>query len=427
MLFRYLATVRNRNMPLSQLGLNAIVTPKGAQVFQEGDPGECAFLIESGRVEISIQRDGQRIRLAERGPGEIFGEMAIIDGRPRTATITALDDCELLAITTEQLNRRIDAADPILKLCLTIVLDRFRAAMNELHGAPDDDAAETQAIAPRPLAEDYANARDALDELKLEREIADGIRRQEFELFFQPIVDLQAGALAGFESLVRWRHPERGLVPPDAFIPIAEASGLIAPLSRLCLQQACRAQATMAAGRDLFIGVNLSGHDFSQADFVDNVGATLRETGADPAHMKLEITETALVQNPEQAAAALDRCRDMGVRIAIDDFGAGYSSLGYLHRFPIDTLKVDRSFISAMLIDHRSMKIVQSVLGMADKLHVPVVAEGIETADQADALREMGCKYGQGYHFARPLPRDEAEDLIRSWRTTADGVARAAS
>ena len=414
-------------------GLESILVRQDAEVFREGDPGTCAFLIERGRVAIHIERDGRRIALAERGPGEMFGEMAIIDDKPRTASVSALEDCELLVITREQLNRRIAAGDPILRLCLNIVLDRFRDAMAKLHGLHVGARPNDSDPVGRTLADEYAVAKDAFQEIKLEREIENAIRQQEFELHYQPIVDLGHGDLAGFESLVRWRHADRGLMPPVVFIPTAEASGLIAPMSRLCLTEACGTMADLAGAArtaaavadDLFFSVNVSGRDFDEPDFVENIAATLARTGADPKRLKLEITETILMQQPDRAATALDRCREMGVQIAIDDFGAGYSSLGYLHRFPIDTLKIDRSFVVAMHEEERSMKIVQSILGMAEKLDVPVVAEGIETEAQADTLRRLGCKYGQGYLFAKPLPRLDAEALIDGW-AGRDGAVKTA-
>lgn len=401
---------------------------KGAVVFQEGDFGPCAYLIERGRVEISIERNGEKVVLAERGAGEIFGEMAIIDNQPRSATVAAAEDCELLAITREQLNRRIEECDPILRVCMNVVLERFRATMQQLHRVEFGD--ETGAVSGMPDAstmrislDDQEGGDAAIQSIKLERELEHAIRNDEFELFFQPIVDLPGGELAGFESLIRWRHATRGLVPPDVFIPAAESNGLIIPISGIALGQACEGlnmfsapdQAKGDVAKDMFVSVNLSGRDFDEDDLVQKIMGIVHAKGADPHNLKLEITETTLMQQPERAAAALEACRVKGLSIAIDDFGAGYSSLGYLHRFPIDTLKIDRSFVMAMHDDHRSLKIVQSVLSMANELGIPVVAEGVETERDAKTLRDLGCQYAQGYFFARPGPRSEALGLLAGW------------
>jgi len=404
-------------------GLKAVLLAAGDHVFREGDLGTSAYLVERGRVEIAVERGGRRVVVGRCGPGELVGEMAIIDDQPRTATATAVEDCELLLITREQLARRIDESDPVLRLCLNVVLDRFRATMAQLNGLRFGDAPTAARMADRLIAERAAAAEAALGEVRLEREIERSIHARDFELHYQPIVELASGRIAGFESLARWRHPERGLVAPDLFIPTAEASGLIVPLGRVCLAEACRMLAAVQARRlpedaavpHSFISVNVSGRDFEKDDFVVNLARTLAAEHADPTGLKLEITETILMRQPERASAALDRCRAMGVSIAIDDFGAGYSSLGYLHRFPIDTLKIDRSFIAAMHDDPRSLKIIQSIVGMAEKLRIPVVAEGVETARDAEALTAMGCDYAQGYLYSKPLPRADAEALFDAW------------
>lgn len=408
--------------------LDAIYVKAGDYIFMEGDTGEYAFLLESGRVEINLEREGKIVVLAERGPGEIFGEMAIIDDQPRSASIRAIEDCELLVITREQLGRRIEECDPILRVCVNVMLERFRATIQQLNGYAEDGetppSAHQLASKLRMSVDDQDGGAAAIAAIRLERELEVAIRDRAFELFYQPIVDFSDGSLAGFESLTRWRHPTRGLVPPGMFIPAAESSGLIVPLGRILLDKACRGLLALVDVKDqgafvrddMFVSFNLSGRDFDDDDLVENIMAIVNRTGADPYRMKLEITETTLMQRPDRAARALEECRLKGLSIAIDDFGAGYSSLGYLHQFPIDTLKIDRSFILAMRDDSRSMKIVQSVLSMADDLNIPVVAEGVETADDAAILRDMGCAFGQGYFFARPMPRLEAMSLLSKWQ-----------
>lgn len=404
--------------------LQAVSAAQGETVFCEGDPGRYAYVIERGRVEISVRRNGRLVPLVVRGPGELFGEMAIVDDKPRSATVTALEDCEFLLITREQLARRIEEADPILRMCLNVILESFRGTMTRL---------ETLGPSTVSTVQTGIGHVDAIREVKLEHELSEAIAKREFEMHYQPIVDLSDGRLAGYESLVRWRHATRGLVSPMVFIPTAEASGLIVQITQLCLEEASSALVRFEALRfakgvragqspirdDMFISVNISGRDFADPNFVENLVRTIGQTGADPRRIKLEVTESMLMQNPERAAAALKACRLKGLTIAIDDFGTGYSSLGYLHKFPIDTLKIDRSFVMAMHDDVRSLKIIQSIQLLAKQLRIPVVAEGIETERDAAVLRDLGCEFGQGYLFAKPLPLEQAEELADDWDVRA--------
>jgi diguanylate cyclase (GGDEF)-like protein/PAS domain S-box-containing protein len=248
-----------------------------------------------------------------------------------------------------------------------------------------------------------------------------GLRRsldeKQFILYYQPIFSLADGTLAGFEALVRRQRPDGGLDLPGEFIHVAEETGLIIPLGNLVMAEACAAlgrwSRDMPADKSFSISVNLSGKQFSQPDLVKQTVRSLRETGADPRRLRLEITESVLMDNPESALAKLRGLREMGMKIGIDDFGTGYSSLSYLQRFPIDCLKVDRGFVGDM-DDHGNRVIVKTVVNLAHSLGLEVVAEGIETPRQEALLKEFGCDFGQGFLYARPLPPAMAEELIRS-------------
>jgi EAL domain-containing protein (putative c-di-GMP-specific phosphodiesterase class I) len=227
---------------------------------------------------------------------------------------------------------------------------------------------------------------------------------------------LASEQIIGFEALLRWQHPERGLVSPADFIPVAEETGLIVPLGLWVLREACR---QMADWHDRFpqpappfVSVNLSTRQLLQANLVAEVAQALRDTGLDPASLKLEITETAIMQDPESAAAMLVQLRDLGVRVGLDDFGTGYSSLNYLRRFALSTLKIDRSFISQMDASAESAEIVQTIVSLAHNLAMDVVAEGIEKAEQRARLQALACEYGQGYYFSRPLDSAAAAALL---------------
>lgn len=256
----------------------------------------------------------------------------------------------------------------------------------------------------------------AISLLELETDLRLAISRDEFEIYYQPIVDLESVTLRGFEALVRWNHPKRGLVSPDAFIPLSEATGLIVPMTLSILRKAClqlgQWRRRSYEYRSLIMSVNLSGKHFGEPDLVDQIKSVLDETRIDPACLKLEITESAVMENAESAISMLKQIKELGVKLSLDDFGTGHSSLSYLHRFPIDTLKVDRSFVSKMEDDTENGEIVRTVLALAKSLRLDVIAEGIETPHQLDLLRSLGCELGQGYLFARPLPAGEIEALM---------------
>jgi len=245
----------------------------------------------------------------------------------------------------------------------------------------------------------------AMAALRLENELRRALERGELRVHYQPIVDLINGRTLGVEALVRWEHRERGLVPPSEFIPLAEETGMVVPLGRWVLDQACRALSALPEAIQL--SVNLSGRQLLQPDFPEQLAQLLRACRIEPSRLRLELTESMLIGNGAIALQALGNLRATGVRLCIDDFGTGYSSLSYLHELPIDALKIDRSFIGAIVQDDRKHKIVQSILLLGKGLGIEVVAEGVETEQQADALRKLGCERAQGYYFSRPLPLEQ--------------------
>lgn len=252
--------------------------------------------------------------------------------------------------------------------------------------------------------------------LQLETDLRYAIERQEFELHYQPIVALKTDRLSGFEALVRWRHPQRGLVNPGAFIPIAEETGLINPIGWWVLQEACQQmqqwQQQFSLQPPLSISVNLSGKQLAQPDAVTRVEQILQITGLNPATLKLEITESSIMENAESTIARLQQLKALGIQLSIDDFGTGYSSLSYLYRFPIDTLKIDRSFINTMDVELEKLELVRTIATLAWNLNMDVVAEGVENDSQLTYLKSLGCEYAQGYLFSRPVDRQATEQLI---------------
>ena len=391
-----------------------ISLPAGTLLFAERDAGSLAFLIVKGRIEIFLTRDGQDDVLAVRGPGEIVGEMAIIDKGPRSASARITEDCELTLISADQIAHRIAETDPILRMCLGVVIGRYRETVSHLN----QGRVRTQAVSI-----EQGEFTAALKTLSIESELRRALRNNEFELFFQPIVQLPSRRLAGFEALLRWHHPQRGFVSPGEFIPIAEASGLIGDITQWCLSEVGHtfpaimqaALGNVLATGPLFMTVNISGHDLINPHFLASVLAMTGRTGIAPGSLKLEITESVLMKDPAMAAGTLNACRVAGLGIAIDDFGTGYSSLSHLGSLPMTTIKIDQSFVRSMRQHPASRKIVNLILRLAEELAVPVVAEGIESEDDERLLAEAGCAFGQGYFFGKPAPLAETLDRIRTW------------
>jgi len=259
---------------------------------------------------------------------------------------------------------------------------------------------------------------ELMSRLKMETDLRRACERDELFVDYQPIVSLQNRTLIGFEALVRWRHPEFGLVPPKEFIPVAEETGLILPIGQTVLRSACRQarewQETYPSQPPLFVSVNLSVKQFNEPGLVENIAQLLDESQLPPGCLKLEITESVFSDNIEAAVRLLTQLRNLGVRLSIDDFGTGYSSLSYLQRFPIDTLKIDRSFVTQMMENEENLAIVRTIVALAQNLGMDVVAEGVETEDQLSLLRKLECENGQGFLFSTPLGGRQLEQFIAS-------------
>lgn len=255
----------------------------------------------------------------------------------------------------------------------------------------------------------------AVSLLQLETDLRRALTRDEFRIHYQPIVSLDSRHIMGFESLIRWEHPQQGLISPSRFVQIAEDTGLIIQLDQFVLSESCRQlklwQEEFPSTPPLAISVNLSALQFAQRDLADRIRGVLEETGLTPESLKLEITEGSLIENPENAAATLRQLKDLGMRISLDDFGTGYSSLSYLHRFPIDTIKIDRSFVNRLNVSKNS-EIVRAIITLASNLGMEVIAEGVETEEQIARLTGMHCGYVQGYMFSKPLPADAVRELL---------------
>jgi diguanylate cyclase (GGDEF)-like protein len=257
---------------------------------------------------------------------------------------------------------------------------------------------------------------ELMTRLKMETDLRRACERDELFVDYQPIVSLQNRTLIGFEALARWHHPEFGLVPPKDFIPVAEETGLILSIGQTVLRSACRQarewQEMYPTSPPLFVSVNLSVKQFNEPGLVENIAELLEESHLPPRSLKLEITESVFSDNIEAAVKLLTQLRNLGVQLSIDDFGTGYSSLSYLQRFPIDTLKIDRSFVTQMMENEENLAIVRTIVALAQNLGMDVVAEGVETEDQLRLLRKLECENGQGYLFSTPLGKRQLDQFI---------------
>ena len=257
--------------------------------------------------------------------------------------------------------------------------------------------------------------------LELAAEMRRGMAGDEFDVYYQPNIDMESGRIIGFEALARWLHPVRGFVPPSEFIPLAEGTGLICQLGTWVLERACgQAQAwTVKEGRAISISVNVSGRQLEQLDFVQIVRDALEQSGLAPESLCLEMTESVLLDDSDAVLETLNALKAVGVRLAIDDFGTGYSSLSYLNRFPFDILKIDKSFIDRLNSATGQTTLARTIVQLGQGLGVRTVAEGLEHFEQLMALRRMGCDMGQGYYFSKPVPADDAANLLEADAGTA--------
>ena len=306
----------------------------------------------------------------------------------------------------------------------------------DLYQSPEDligDADIAMYQAKRAGRGDYAIFREsmraqAMATLALQTDVRLAMNRGEFLLHYQPIVNLAAGSIDGFEALIRWQHPQRGLVSPAEFIPVAEEIGLIREIDRWVLREAC-AQLKMwhdcFGNGALYISINTSATELTDVSFYDEAKNVLREFNLEPGNIQIEMTEGVFLLPSSNITLALNKLRALGVRVAPDDFGTGYSSLSYINRYPVDTIKIDRAFVSGMCSQKRTLAIVDLVIKLADALGMSVVAEGIEHADEAMILSKMGCSHVQGYYFCRPVCGDEISSLLESKQCLFHGVEAA--
>jgi len=393
--------------------LDREVYSAGEQIFTEGEAGDCAYLIEEGSVEVIVMDQGSERLISTMGKGEMFGEVALIDYQPRTATVRAVEKSVLVPIRRKLVESLLEKGDPVLSHLLLVILERFR----NKQGNNQAPAASTKA------AQDQSSRRNTLKgeathKLSLAHGIARALANSEFELYYQPICNLVDGRIAGFEALIRWRHPTDGMMQPMEFLWIAEQTGLIREIGLWTLERACRDWPTLRQytnHENPFISVNLSAAQLVSEVLVEDVMYIVGRHSMTVAELKLELTETVMVEHPELALKILKKLIELGSSLALDDYGTGHSGLNHLRRLPIGTLKIDRAFITHMLESVQSYEIVRSSVALAHSLGMNVVAEGVESADVSAKLLEIGCDLGQGWHFGNPAA---LQDLVERYAVT---------
>ncbi|MEL6421908.1 MAG: EAL domain-containing protein [Pseudomonadota bacterium] len=396
-------------------GFQYVELPAREVLFNEHEPGDCAYVVERGALEISVKRNGERVVLTHIGPGEIVGELAILSDERRAATAVALEETVVRKIHADQFARRVLDMDPVMRLLIETVMKRLHRTVRLLKN--DGQPAPELFDARSPFVD------EALESLRLENDIALALKRGEMRAFYQPIVDLRSGKLRAFEALVRWMHPTRGLLAPDQFIPTANESSLIRQITSFCITRAAADLPRMRVAclsnpanvEPVNVNVNVTGRDLESGNIVDQLNAALAANGLVGRDLSFEITESSLMVDTTMAARVLDDIRALGTGVAIDDFGTGFSNMAYLAGLPATTIKIDRSFVSRCFADDEHRKIVVTILRLAQQLGMSTVAEGIETPQEFSLLCDEGAEYGQGFLFAKPMPLDEALGLIAGW------------
>lgn len=379
----------------------------GEIIFTEGEMGDCSYFIEQGRIEIFIQREGKDHTLALLGKNEIFGEMAIIDEFPRSASARALSPTKLGIIHREQLKDRLTDADSVVRMMILVLLRRLRRETQErLHQAHS----ATEPLQPLTLDSDTQTLADlegpAINKFKMEGLLRNAIHNNELELYYQPIVSLlgEKKEVMGFEALLRWNNSEGQVLLPSHFISVCEETNLIIPIGHWVIERALsdfqKIQKTTL--NKYFIALNVSGRQIFDPDFFDHLEKHRRLQGLEAHSIKLEITEQIFVKG-QSVVEWVNRAHELGYTLALDDFGTGYSSFSYLGRLPLDSIKVDRSFVQDIETDQKSLLITKAIIQLGKNFNIPTIAEGIETAEQLNRLVGLDCEYGQGFYFQRPV------------------------
>ena len=391
---------------------------QGEILYREGSANECAFIIESGEVVLFSDAEGRRVDVERRGPGAIIGELSILTGLPRAVTVEATCACRMFRISAEQILALYEKLDPVLRACVETSIS-FSSSFTKRLNSPSAHVP----LVPSTLR----NADQLIEGFQFEQDILTGIDEDQFFLMYQPIVRIHDQRVVGFESLMRWSHPKKGIIPTDLFIDVAETCGSISRLTDFAMFEACaalgRLRQTRWASDDIYTSVNVSGSDIGRVGLVEFVSHLIDMNGLSPRNIRLEVTEPAMIPDFEMADRNYKRLQELGFGVSIDDFGTGYSNLAYLKKMPLTALKIDRSFAGDARLSDVSSSIVRFMVGLGRELGVDVIAEGVETMEDVVQLQRLGCTFAQGYYFHRPLAENELVDIFTDTQATKRGIA----
>ena len=373
----------------------------GEVLYRQGDPTDCAWLVESGQVELVSVQGRRTSRHGLLGAGELIGELGLLDGAARSATATARADSVLLAIEREQFMERLQSGDPILRTLVDSLLQRIRGLVASL---PADAEMPSEDVPCDDPVE-----RTGIDKIRLEAQLRDALASGELDVRYQPIYEIAAGRVAGYEALVRWELPGSGPVSPAQFIQLAEETSLIVPVGEYVLDRVIGVlQALRDGGADPLpsIAVNLSARQLVEPGMARQIVARAERAKLPAGALKLEVTESRMLDYAP-VASVMKHCREQGLPFALDDFGTGYSNLTHLHALDFEFIKVDQAFARHMFDSERAMAMVEAIVSMAHAIGAKVICEGVETREQLERLRQMGVEYAQGYLIGKAAPAHE--------------------
>ena len=363
----------------------------GEVLYRQGDPSDCAWLVERGAVELVSVQGRREISHGVLGPGELIGELGMLDGAPRSATAIARGDATLLAIEHDQFLARLASGDPIVRTLVDSLLRRTRSIIASL-------PADTALPAEDTSSEDPAE-RSGIGKIRLEAQLRDALDTGTLEVRYQPLFDIRAGRVSSYEALVRWELPERGAVSPAEFIKLAEETSLIVPVGEYVLDRVLEVLIGLRdAGVDPLpsIAVNLSAKQLVEPGMARQIVARVQRAQLPAGALKLEVTESRMLDYAP-VHAVMRHCRAHGIPFALDDFGTGYSNLSHLYKLDFEFIKVDQAFARHMFNNPRAMALVEAIVAMAHGIGAEVITEGVETPQQLQRLRELGVRYAQGY------------------------------
>jgi EAL domain-containing protein (putative c-di-GMP-specific phosphodiesterase class I) len=370
----------------------------GEVLYRQGDPSDCAWLVERGAIELVSVQGRREISHGVLGPGELIGELGMLDGAPRSATAIARGDAVLLAIEHDQFLDRLESGDPIVRTLVDSLLRRTRSIIASL---PAD--------VPLPAEDvscDDPTERSGIEKIRLEAQLGEALDAGTLEVRYQPLYDIPAGRVTSYEALVRWELPERGAVSPAEFIKLAEETSLIVPVGEYVLDRVLEVLSGLrAAGVEPLpsIAVNLSAKQLVEPGMARQIVARVQRAQLPAGALKLEVTESRMLDYGP-VHAVMQHCRQHGIPFALDDFGTGYSNLTHLYKLDFEFIKVDQAFARHMFESPRAMALVESIVAMAHALGAQVITEGVETPQQLQRLRELGVRHAQGYLIGQAQP-----------------------